>query len=139
VGSDGLSDGRHARYRPSFLTGLTPPPDRDTLMTSLPSKDAADKLLNRFFDSYNPALPAKCKKNSSLFLNIHKLTRTSGAIHIPTFYKQVTTNSHIFLSVMQTTQNLTRVVSEALGGSLKDQDNLGWIIILGIGVGDAHL
>jgi hypothetical protein len=48
-------------YRPSLLTGLTPPPKRSVVMASLPSKDAADKLVAHFFDHFNPAVPARRK------------------------------------------------------------------------------
>ena len=48
-------------HRPGLLSGLTQPPDRSTILASLPSKDAADKLVIRFFNSYNPAIPARCK------------------------------------------------------------------------------
>ncbi|KAM3085827.1 hypothetical protein ACMFMG_002885 [Clarireedia jacksonii] len=58
-------------HRPGLLAGLTPPPDRATILASLPSKAAADKLTQRFFDSYNPSIPAT-------FL-----------VHRPTFLKQI--------------------------------------------------
>jgi hypothetical protein len=48
-------------HRPSLLAGLTQPPDRSTIVASLPSRSAADKLIARFFDSYNPAIPARCE------------------------------------------------------------------------------
>ena len=48
-------------YRLGLLSGLTQPPDRSTILASLPSNDAANKLVLRFFTSYNPAIPAKCK------------------------------------------------------------------------------
>jgi hypothetical protein len=48
-------------HRPSLLNGLASPPDRETVLSSLPAKDVADKLINRFFDHYNPCIPAKCK------------------------------------------------------------------------------
>lgn len=48
-------------FRPSLLTGLTQPPKRSVVMASLPFRDAADKLVNRFFTYVNPAVPAKCK------------------------------------------------------------------------------
>lgn len=48
-------------HRPSLLSGLTPPPDRATIIASLPSRDQADRLVVRFFESYNPAMPAKSK------------------------------------------------------------------------------
>lgn len=55
-------------HRPGLLSGLTPPPDRSTILESLPSKSAADKLLGRFFDSYNPAMPARCGSLMNLLL-----------------------------------------------------------------------
>lgn len=48
-------------HRPGLLAGLTQPPDRSTILASLPSREAADKLLIRFFESYNPAIPARCE------------------------------------------------------------------------------
>ncbi len=48
-------------HRLGLLTGLTQPPDRSTILASLPSKNAADKLVLRFFTTYNPAIPARCK------------------------------------------------------------------------------
>jgi hypothetical protein len=45
--------------RPNLLNGLTELPDKSTVMSSLPSKEAADKLIASFFDNYNPALPAR--------------------------------------------------------------------------------
>ena len=48
-------------HRPSLLNGLTPPPKRSTVVASLPTRDAADKLIARFFSYYNPAIPARCK------------------------------------------------------------------------------
>lgn len=48
-------------YRPSLLGSLTEPPDRATILASLPSRKEADKLIERFFESYNPSIPACCK------------------------------------------------------------------------------
>lgn len=48
-------------HRPGFFSGLTRPPDRATLLASLPAREAADKLMVRFFEYYNPAIPARCK------------------------------------------------------------------------------
>ncbi|THV45841.1 hypothetical protein BGAL_0445g00040 [Botrytis galanthina] len=45
-------------YRPSLLGSLTEPPDRATILASLPSRKEADKLIERFFESYNPFIPA---------------------------------------------------------------------------------
>jgi hypothetical protein len=59
--SSGIDSSIPKAHRPSLLTGMTPPPDRGTILESLPSKEAADKLLVRFFGYYNPAVPAKCE------------------------------------------------------------------------------
>jgi hypothetical protein len=48
-------------FRPSLLSGLTPPPDRATVLASLPPKDETDKIIAHFFQFYNPAMPAKCE------------------------------------------------------------------------------
>jgi hypothetical protein len=48
-------------HRPGLLTGLSAPPDRATILASLPSREASDKLLYNFFNSYNPAIPARCE------------------------------------------------------------------------------
>jgi hypothetical protein len=48
-------------HRPSLLSGLTQPPDRSTIVSSFPSREATDKLMTRFFQSYNPAAPARCE------------------------------------------------------------------------------
>ncbi|ESZ92627.1 putative C6 transcription factor [Sclerotinia borealis F-4128] len=45
-------------HRPSLLGGLTEPPDRSTILSSLPTRLEADKLIDRFFASYNPSIPA---------------------------------------------------------------------------------
>ena len=45
--------------RPNLLNGLTELPDRSTIMSSLPTKDAADRLVAYFFDNYNPSLPGR--------------------------------------------------------------------------------
>ena len=66
-------------YRPSLLSGLTQPPDRSTIVGSLPSREAADKLVARFFESYNPANPARCEfiyPQVSLKLTIHQTSFT---------------------------------------------------------------
>ena len=49
--------------RPNLLNGLTELPDRSMIMSSLPAKDAADKLVAYFFENYNPSLPARGKCN----------------------------------------------------------------------------
>lgn len=48
-------------HRPSLLNGLGEPPDRATILASLPTRKQADKLIERFFQSYNPSIPACCK------------------------------------------------------------------------------
>ena len=67
----GLSNGPFSpsikACRPNLLNGLTELPDRSTIMSSLPSKDAADKLIAYFFENYNPALPARGKHGHSEF------------------------------------------------------------------------
>ncbi|TGO37703.1 hypothetical protein BHYA_0091g00370 [Botrytis hyacinthi] len=45
-------------YRPSLLGSLTEPPDRATVLASLPSRKEGDKLIERFFEGYNPSIPA---------------------------------------------------------------------------------
>lgn len=60
-------------HRPGLLSGLTQPPDRSTILESLPSKQAADKLILQFFAAYNPATPTKCK--SQLRSDMSKLTQ----------------------------------------------------------------
>ncbi|KAF7925206.1 hypothetical protein BELL_0270g00050 [Botrytis elliptica] len=52
-----------ASYRPSLSGSLTEPPDRASILASLPSRKEADKLIERFFESYNPSIPA-CFANS---------------------------------------------------------------------------
>lgn len=48
-------------HRPSLVDGLTPPPERSTVMASLPSRAVADNLVARFFSDYNPGMPVRCK------------------------------------------------------------------------------
>lgn len=48
-------------HRPGLLAGLTAPPNRATIVASTPSKEASDRLIDQFFGSYNPAIPARCK------------------------------------------------------------------------------
>jgi len=62
------SDRPTKAHRPGLLAGLTPPPDRSTIMQSLPTREAADKLLLHFFDSYNPCIPARYVLHKSTFL-----------------------------------------------------------------------
>ena len=45
-------------HRPSLLNGLEPPPDRATILSSLPPREEASKVIKRFFDSYSPSIPA---------------------------------------------------------------------------------
>ncbi|KAF7922474.1 uncharacterized protein EAE98_008000 [Botrytis deweyae] len=52
-----------ASYRPSLSGSLTEPPDRASILASLPSRKEAYKLIERFFESYNPSIPA-CFANS---------------------------------------------------------------------------
>jgi hypothetical protein len=74
-------------HRPSLLSGLTQPPDRSTIIASIPFREEADKLVTRFFQSYNPATPARCR------LSHYKKSRhTHGkadVLHKATFLKQV--------------------------------------------------
>ena len=71
-------------YRPSLLSGLTQPPHRSTIVASLPSREEADKLVTRFFQSYNPATPARCE-----FMPLQKFapyswsTRCPSQSHVP--------------------------------------------------------
>jgi hypothetical protein len=51
--------------RPGLLNGLAELPDRSTVMSSLPSKEAADELVAHFFDNYNPSLPGRGKYDDS--------------------------------------------------------------------------
>ncbi|KAE9375537.1 hypothetical protein N431DRAFT_332569 [Stipitochalara longipes BDJ] len=55
-------------HRPSLLSGLTQPPDRSTIVGSLPSRETADRLVARFFESYNPATPARYVLHKATFL-----------------------------------------------------------------------
>ncbi|KAF8854134.1 hypothetical protein BDZ45DRAFT_48299 [Acephala macrosclerotiorum] len=55
-------------HRPGLFSGLTQPPDRATILASLPTKEAADKLVLRFFDHYNPAIPARYVLHKATFL-----------------------------------------------------------------------
>ncbi|KAG0652489.1 Fusarisetin A cluster transcription factor fsa6 [Hyphodiscus hymeniophilus] len=54
--------------RPNLLNGLTDLPDRATIISSLPSKDAADRLVAYFFDNYNPSIPAQALVHKPSFL-----------------------------------------------------------------------
>jgi len=68
----------HRSHKPSLLNGISSPPDRATILASLPSKEAADKLIHRFFSYYNPAAPAKCKSNGIfLCFNVSRYFRKS--------------------------------------------------------------
>ena len=80
----GLSNGPFSpsikACRPNLLNGLTELPDRSTIMSSLPSKDAADKLIAYFFENYNPALPARGKHGHSHLSRImNSLSSSFGA------------------------------------------------------------
>ncbi|KAH8687675.1 hypothetical protein BGZ60DRAFT_362754 [Tricladium varicosporioides] len=55
-------------HRPSLLSGLTQPPDRATILESLPSKEAVDRLVTRFFEAYNPSIPARFLLHKATFL-----------------------------------------------------------------------
>jgi hypothetical protein len=61
-------------HRPGLLSGLTQPPERSVIMASIPSREEADKLVSRFFDSYNPAIPARCEPT---YQNILELKRSN--------------------------------------------------------------
>jgi hypothetical protein len=56
-------------HRPGLLAGLTPPPDRATILASIPSREASDTLILQFFESYNPAIPARCESLCILVLS----------------------------------------------------------------------
>ncbi|KAE8452752.1 hypothetical protein EG329_013024 [Mollisiaceae sp. DMI_Dod_QoI] len=58
-------------HRPGLFSGLTQPLDRATILASLPTREAADKLILRFFDSYNPAIPARYVLHKGTFLKQH--------------------------------------------------------------------
>jgi hypothetical protein len=71
-------------HRPSLLSGLTQPPDRSTIVASLPSREEADKLVTRFFQSYNPATPARCEFMSlQKFAPYSRSTRCPSQSHVP--------------------------------------------------------
>ncbi|TVY40660.1 Fusarisetin A cluster transcription factor, partial [Lachnellula subtilissima] len=55
-------------FRPSLLSGLSQPPDRATIMESLPSREAADRLVSQFFKSYTPSIPATFLVHEATFL-----------------------------------------------------------------------
>jgi len=71
-------------YRASLLSGLSQPPDRPTIMSSLPPRASADNLIVRFFESYNPLIPARF------------------VIHRPSFLKQVIQLVYPLLNVFDT-------------------------------------
>ncbi|KAL2071563.1 hypothetical protein VTL71DRAFT_12798 [Oculimacula yallundae] len=56
------------KHRRGIFTGLTAPPDRSTILQSLPSREAADRLILHFFDSYNPCIPARYVLHKTTFL-----------------------------------------------------------------------
>jgi hypothetical protein len=84
-----LSSGSHSPannndHRPSLLSGLTQPPDRSTIVASIPSREATDKLVTRFFQSYNPATPAKCELIPLQLFDSHSLyPRCYTQSHVP--------------------------------------------------------
>jgi len=80
-------------YRPTLLSGLSSPPSRETIMESLPSREAADKLVGRFFESYTPSVPATCKCDPSKISSHH--SHYLVFIHKATFLKQVRRLHHI--------------------------------------------
>lgn len=47
-------------HRPTLLSGLSRPPDRRAIISSLPDKATIDLLVLHFFDAYTPLAPAKC-------------------------------------------------------------------------------
>ncbi|KUJ18078.1 uncharacterized protein LY89DRAFT_781173 [Mollisia scopiformis] len=55
-------------HRPGLFSGLTQPPDRATILATLPIREAADKLVVRFFDYYNPAIPSRYVLHKATFL-----------------------------------------------------------------------
>ncbi|TVY14276.1 Equisetin cluster transcription factor eqxF [Lachnellula arida] len=55
-------------FRPSLVSGLSQPPDRATIMESLPSREAADRLVAHFFKSYTPSVPATFLVHEATFL-----------------------------------------------------------------------
>jgi hypothetical protein len=60
--SDGFLPSPMTVRRPNLLNGLTDLPDRSVILSSVPSKDAADTLVAYFFDNYNPFLPGRGEK-----------------------------------------------------------------------------
>lgn len=48
-------------HRPGLLHGLTQPPDRATILASLTTREAVDKLMVRFFEYYVPTIPSRCE------------------------------------------------------------------------------
>jgi hypothetical protein len=71
-------------HRPSLLSGLTQPPDRSAIVASLPSREEADKLVTRFFQSYNPAIPARCEfMPLQKFAPYSRSTRCPSQSHVP--------------------------------------------------------
>lgn len=82
-------------HRPSLLNGLTSPPDRATVLASLPTRELADKLVVRFFESYNPAMPAQREYHQPCQLLGHRLKARTEAIHKETFLKQVSRHQYL--------------------------------------------
>jgi hypothetical protein len=78
------------KFRPSLINGLSQPPNFEEILSSLPSKPAADKLVHHFFECYSPAIPARSKRSSVLPFDMHRLlTCVLAAFHKPTFLKEV--------------------------------------------------
>ena len=65
-------------YRPSLLDGLTKSPSHAELLASLPSRKDADRLIERFFESYNPSIPACCKLPLTRTISIPDLCVTKA-------------------------------------------------------------
>ena len=73
--------------RPDLLNGPTDLPDRATIMSSLPYKNAAVRLVACFFDNYNPSIPAQGKYAASPA--VEHTHENPALIHKPSFLKQV--------------------------------------------------
>lgn len=75
-------------HRPSLLSGLSPPPDRSTILSSLPNKVATDALIFQFFDSYMPFTPARCEYICAQYVGVI-VDPSLDLVHRQTFLKQV--------------------------------------------------
>lgn len=62
------------KFRPSLINGLSQPPNFEEILSSLPSKPAADKLVHHFFECYSPAIPARSKRSSVLLVRYAQVT-----------------------------------------------------------------